>query len=131
MHNLEHGRVIIWFKPSLPEDDRADLKALFDEDTYQMVLVPRREHAVRRWRPRAWNGDPAPNGRGRLLLCNEVHAGDVRRAARVPRRAPLARPRAGPLKRSAAAGRKSLQDRRLQRILRARNLPPDNVFRER
>ena len=71
VHGLEHGRVIIWFKPSLPEQDRANLKALYDEDTYQMFLVPRRNmpYAVA---ATAWNGDPAPNGRGQLLLCDEV-----------------------------------------------------------
>ena len=30
---MEHGRVIIWFKRNLPADERADLKALFDEDS--------------------------------------------------------------------------------------------------
>ncbi len=71
VHGLEHGRVIIWFKPGLPADQRADLKALYDEDTYQMFLVPRKDmpYAVA---ATAWNGDPAPNGRGQLLLCNEV-----------------------------------------------------------
>jgi Protein of unknown function (DUF3105) len=71
VHGLEHGRVIIWFKPSLPEQDRANLKALYDEDTYQMFLVPRRNmpYAVA---ATAWNGDPPPNGRGQMLLCNEV-----------------------------------------------------------
>jgi hypothetical protein len=71
VHGLEHGRVIIWFKPSLPSDDRANLKALYDEDTYQMFLVPRRNmpYAVA---ATAWNGDPPPNGRGQLLLCNEL-----------------------------------------------------------
>ena len=71
VHGLEHGRVIIWFKPNLPEQDRANLKALFDEDSYQMFLVPRRNmpYAVA---ATAWNGDPAPNGRGQMLLCNEV-----------------------------------------------------------
>ena len=28
VHTLEHGRVIVWFKPGLPEEQRADLKAL-------------------------------------------------------------------------------------------------------
>ena len=71
VHGLEHGRVIVWVKPTLPADQRADLKALFDEDTYQMFLVPRADmrYAVA---ASAWNGDPAPNGRGQLLLCNEV-----------------------------------------------------------
>ena len=40
VHSMEHGRVIIWFKKSLPEDQRADLKALFDDDSYQMLLTP-------------------------------------------------------------------------------------------
>ena len=70
VHGLEHGRVIIWFKPGLPSGQRADLKALFDEDDYQMFLVPRKDmpYAVA---ASAWNGDPPPNGRGQLLLCNE------------------------------------------------------------
>lgn len=70
VHSEEHGRVIIWFKPGLPSEQRANLKALYDEDTYQMILVPRSDmpYAVA---ATAWNGDPPPNGRGQLLLCNE------------------------------------------------------------
>ena len=37
---MEHGRVVIWFKKSLPKAERANLKALYDEDTFQMLLVP-------------------------------------------------------------------------------------------
>ena len=71
VHSLEHGRVLIWFKPGLPEDQRADLKALFDEDTYQMLLIPRANmpYAVA---ASAWNRDPTPNGTGRLLLCERI-----------------------------------------------------------
>jgi Protein of unknown function (DUF3105) len=70
VHSEEHGRVIIWFKPGLPSEQRANLKALYDEDTYQMFLVPRSDmpYAVA---ATAWNGDPPPNGRGQLMLCNE------------------------------------------------------------
>lgn len=68
VHTLEHGRVIVWFKPSLPEQARADLKALFDSDSYQMVLVPRA-----RMEPQvaasAWNRDPVELGTGQLLSC--------------------------------------------------------------
>lgn len=73
VHTMEHGRVIIWVKPSLPEDQRADIKALVEDDPYQMVLVPRRSmpYAVA---ATAWNQDPAPNGTGRLMGCNEVNA---------------------------------------------------------
>jgi hypothetical protein len=72
VHTMEHGRVIIWVKPSLPEQQRADLRALVDDDPYQMVLVPRRNmpYAVA---ATAWNAEPAPNGTGRLLLCNDVN----------------------------------------------------------
>ena len=71
VHNLEHGRVIIWFKPTLPKDTRADLKALFDEDTYQMVLVPRAKMPYE-VAASAWNGTPEPAGLGRLLTCDRV-----------------------------------------------------------
>jgi hypothetical protein len=72
VHTMEHGRVIIWVKPSLPEKQRADLRALVDDDPYQMVLVPRRNmpYAVA---ATAWNGEPGPGGTGRMLLCNEVN----------------------------------------------------------
>jgi hypothetical protein len=72
VHTMEHGRVIIWVKPSLPEDQRADIRALVEDDEYQMVLVPRSNmpYAVA---AAAWHAEPAPNGTGRLLLCNEVN----------------------------------------------------------
>jgi hypothetical protein len=71
VHNLEHGRVIVWFKPGLPEGERADLRALFDEDSYQMVMVPRQDmpYAVA---ASAWNRDPIQNGTGRLLTCDRM-----------------------------------------------------------
>jgi hypothetical protein len=68
VHTLEHGRVIVWFKPSLPSEARANLKAFFDRDSYQMVLVPRRDMPYD-VAASAWNRDPTPNGTGRLLAC--------------------------------------------------------------
>ena len=41
VHGMEHGRVIFWVNPSLPEEQRADIRALVDDDSYQMFLVPR------------------------------------------------------------------------------------------
>jgi hypothetical protein len=72
VHGMEHGRVIIWAKPSLPEDVRANLRALVEDDSYQMFLVPRSKmpYPVA---ATAWDADPAPNGTGELLLCNEVN----------------------------------------------------------
>lgn len=72
VHGMEHGRVIFWVKPSLPEQQRADIRALVDDDPYQMLLVPRSNmpYAVA---ATAWNADPAPEGTGRMLLCDEVN----------------------------------------------------------
>ena len=72
VHGMEHGRVIFWVKPSLPEEQRADIRALVDDDSYQMFLVPRANmpYAVA---ATAWNADPEPGGTGRMLLCNEVN----------------------------------------------------------
>ena len=61
VHGMEHGRVIFWVKPTLPEDQRADIRALVDDDTYQMFAAT------------AWNADPAPGGTGRMLMCDEVN----------------------------------------------------------
>jgi hypothetical protein len=68
VHALEHGRVIIWANPSLPADARAQLRALFDQDSYQMLLV-RRANMPYAVAATAWNHDPAPNGTGRLMGC--------------------------------------------------------------
>jgi hypothetical protein len=40
VHDLEHGRVIIWFKPNVPATVRGSLKKLFDEDNKLTVLTP-------------------------------------------------------------------------------------------
>ena len=71
VHAQEHGRVIIWAKPSLPQDVRANLRALVEDDSYQMFLVPR-SNMPYPVAATAWDADPAPNGTGELLLCNKV-----------------------------------------------------------
>jgi hypothetical protein len=40
VHALEHGRVIYWFKPSVPASVKGDLKALYNEDHTLVVLTP-------------------------------------------------------------------------------------------
>jgi hypothetical protein len=71
VHGMEHGRVILWVKPSLPEDVRANIRALVEDDSYQMFLVPRANmpYAVA---ATAWDADPAPNGTGKLMTCDKV-----------------------------------------------------------
>jgi NAD(P)H-dependent FMN reductase len=75
VHTLEHSRVIVWFKPDLPTEARASLKAYYDHDSQLMVLVPdtSMEYAVA---ATAWNRKPGRYGTGRLLGCAE-YSGDV------------------------------------------------------
>jgi hypothetical protein len=74
VHSMEHGRVVIWFRPSLPASARAGLRALVEEDSYQMLLVPRAKmpFAVA---TTAWNASPGPEGTGRLLGCPSFSPG--------------------------------------------------------
>lgn len=71
-HAMEHGRVVFWVKPSLPAEQRADVRALVDDDPYQVLLIPRSNmpYAVA---ATAWNGEPAPEGTGRLLVCERMN----------------------------------------------------------
>jgi hypothetical protein len=68
VHALEHGRVVIWVKPSAPRDVRQKIRALFDEDTYQMIVVGR-ENMPYEVAATAWSADPTPLGTGRTLGC--------------------------------------------------------------
>jgi hypothetical protein len=40
VHALEHGRIIIQWRPGTPRSRLAQLKGLFDEDPYHLILVP-------------------------------------------------------------------------------------------
>jgi hypothetical protein len=66
VHTQEHGRVIIWFKPSLSKADRAGLKALFDQDADKMVLVPRANMPYD-VAATAWGATPDPLGTGYVM----------------------------------------------------------------
>lgn len=43
VHSLEHGRINIQFSPDLPQEQIDQLKGLFDEDPYHMLLYPNDE----------------------------------------------------------------------------------------
>jgi hypothetical protein len=40
VHELEHGRIIIWYAPNASQQLIGQAKALFDEDSFHMVLTP-------------------------------------------------------------------------------------------
>lgn len=71
VHALEHGRIVLWFKKDLPESTRANLKALFDEDPFQMLLTPDETGSKYEVSATAWNRDPLDLGTGRLLGCEK------------------------------------------------------------
>ncbi len=72
VHAQEHGRVVIWFKPSLPRSTRANLKALFDKQKgFQLLLVPRANMPFQ-VAETAWAAAPEPLGTGKLLGCPTV-----------------------------------------------------------
>jgi hypothetical protein len=73
VHSLEHGRIVIWFKPNVPDSVKGDLKALFDEDPYHLLLTPNRTQMPYQVAATAWSRDPAPNGSGQLLACPKVN----------------------------------------------------------
>jgi hypothetical protein len=75
VHSLEHGRIIIWFKQSLPEEQRANLKALYDEDTYQMLVAPSEAEMPFEVAATAWGADPMPLGTGYTLGCPKYDEG--------------------------------------------------------
>jgi hypothetical protein len=68
VHSHEHGRIVIWFKPGLPVDARAGLRALVEEDDDKMLIVPRADMSYD-VAATAWNADPEPLGTGRLMGC--------------------------------------------------------------
>jgi len=73
VHTLEHSRVIIWFDRDLPRESRASLKAYYDHDARQLVLVPDTTGMTYEVAATAWHRNPQPNGRGRLLGCPEYN----------------------------------------------------------
>ena len=73
VHTLEHGRVIIWFKKDLPANARGQLRTLFEEDDYQVVLTPNETRMPFAVAATAWNGEPQPLGTGRTLGCPEYN----------------------------------------------------------
>ena len=64
VHSLEHGRVVVWFKPGAPAQLQGQLKALFDEDNYHMILAPY---------GRGLSGEVAASAWTRSIVCPKVN----------------------------------------------------------
>jgi hypothetical protein len=68
VHTLEHGRVLVWLRPDLPEAQRAQFKALYDEDPYHVIMLPR-EELKQPFAVTAWVGQKT----GHTLRCKDVN----------------------------------------------------------
>ena len=68
VHTLEHGRVLIWLNPDLSSDELAQFKALYEEDPYHVIMLPR-EELKEPFAVTAWVGQTT----GHTLRCNELN----------------------------------------------------------
>ncbi|HYH59212.1 MAG TPA: DUF3105 domain-containing protein [Thermoleophilaceae bacterium] len=68
VHTLEHGRILVWLKPTLTDEQLGQFKALYDEDPYHVIMLPR-EELKDSFAVSAWVGQ---NG-GRILRCDGVN----------------------------------------------------------
>lgn len=68
VHTLEHGRILVWVRPDLPEEQRAQFKALYDEDPYHVIMLPR-EELEEPFAVTAWVGQST----GHTLRCKEIN----------------------------------------------------------
>jgi hypothetical protein len=68
VHTLEHGRILIWLNPNLPEEQRAQFKALYEEDPYHVIMLPRAE-LKEPFAVTAWVGQST----GHTLRCDGVN----------------------------------------------------------
>jgi hypothetical protein len=68
VHTLEHGRILIWVNPDLSSEELARFKALYDEDNYHVIMLPR-EELKQPFAVSAWIGVHT----GHILRCEELN----------------------------------------------------------
>ena len=68
VHTLEHGRILIWLRPDLPSEQLAQFKALYEEDPYHVIMLPRAELGEP-FAVTAWVGQST----GHTLRCRDVN----------------------------------------------------------
>ena len=68
VHSLEHGLVIFWHRPDISDDEKAQLREIFDDHDNDVIVVPRAS-LQQKVAATAW---------GRRLLCGEVEPAVLR-----------------------------------------------------
>jgi hypothetical protein len=64
VHSLEHGRVVFWFRPGAPAQLQGQMKALYDEDNFHVILAPY---------ARKLSGEVAASAWTRSIVCPTVN----------------------------------------------------------
>ena len=72
MHSLEHGRVVFWYRPDATPELAGQLKSLYDEDNYHVIVAPN---------PRDMPSQVAASSWTRTLTSDRVERQDLGRAA--------------------------------------------------
>lgn len=71
VHSLEHGLLAIWYRPDLPDADVADLRAIQEERSEDVLLLPRASLdepvAATAWHRRLVCGKPEPQSIERFV----------------------------------------------------------------
>ena len=62
VHSLEHGFVVLWHQPGLPEEELGAIRSVYEEHSEDVIVVPRPSLDVK----------VAATSWGRRLLCGEV-----------------------------------------------------------
>lgn len=68
VHSLEHGFVILWHRPDITTEEKATLRAIFDDYSDDVIVVPR-PSLQQKVAATAW---------GRRLLCGEIEPARLR-----------------------------------------------------
>jgi hypothetical protein len=64
VHSLEHGRVVFWYQPNASPQLRGQLKALYDEDNFHVILAPHGRDMPSQVAASSWT---------RSITCNRVN----------------------------------------------------------
>jgi hypothetical protein len=64
VHSLEHGRVIFWYRPDASPELKGQLKSLYDEDNYHVIVAPNSRDLPTPIAASAWT---------RTMTCPEVN----------------------------------------------------------
>jgi len=73
VHALEHGRINVQAKATIPAEQRSKVRALIAEDPYHMLLFADKSGMTFEVAATSWSADPSPRGEGHVLGCPKMN----------------------------------------------------------